>query len=183
MSARRWWNDEQHRAELEAKVGTGSWRVVANKRIPGRVIKIIYAGYKIALPDDTEQTVNPDTMEVIDAEGEAYDAAVLTWQASKDEVLRQKAEQKAAEEAKIALQNSCLHTSSTHQLTAAAAGCDVYETTCDTCQRCLRRSWSTAYDNDPDDHVADWDWWCREYNKLYGSQPNRANYVIDENMR
>lgn len=143
--SRRWWDDQGYQIQLNEKIDTRTWFVVANDEIPGRVVKIIYAGYKIQLPDDSTTIVNPAKDKVLDASNEEYAIAVEAWQARKDAAQRAR-NAILEEEAKLKQkQKQCLHVSSKHECVTSAAGCDIYETLCLDCGKVLRRSWATAY--------------------------------------
>ncbi len=184
---RSWWNDENRKAELTAKIESSeNWYVSFEDNVPAKVIKLIYAGYKVLLPDNTERTVNPDSMMVTDVSSHDYPQLAALW-TEKQSVLNA---EKAARDAvilaeKIALQelqNSCLHVHTATNQVMKAAGCDMDDTHCTTCNKVLRRSWSTAYDRDPDDHISDWAWWEREYMRLYQQVPKRSDYKVVEKI-
>lgn len=78
------------------------------------------------------------------------------------------------------LQVSCVHENTQEVEVARVPGCDINDTNCITCGKILRRSWCTASDNDPDDHISDWNWWVREYNQRYHETPKASSYrVVD----
>lgn len=183
FGSKRWWNDEAYKAELSARADTGSWYVVADN-VPGRVVKIVYAGYKIQLPNKNEVIVNPDTLggKLIDASVEEYPEFVSSWQAKEDARLQVIRDAETARVAKLEEQRLCLHPSCVTYTVVKAAGCDIDDTYCAVCDKILRRSWSTASDRDPYDHISDWTWWVREYQRLYQQTPNRVDYNVVETI-
>ena len=151
--------------------------------VPGRVIRVVYAGYKIKLPDDSEVIVSPDTLgdKLKEVTVEQYPEFVASWQTREDARLQQIRNVETARLAKLEQQRACQHPRAETYTVVEAAGCDIHDTYCLSCDKILRRSWSTAYDRDPDDHVSDWDWWVREHTRLYKQAPNRVGYnVVDE---
>ena len=178
-----WWNDETYKAQLTVRADSGSWHVVADG-VPGRVIKIVYAGYKIQLPNNSEVIVNPDFLgdALKDVSVDDYPVYVSAWQAKEDERLKGIRDAETARLAKLEEQRQCLHPSCVTYTVVKAAGCDIDDTYCDVCDKIMRRSWSTASDRDPDDHISDWAWWEREYQRLYQATPNRADYKVVETM-
>ena len=183
-AARRWWFDEEYKAELTSKAETGHWYVVAGD-IPGRVCAIVYAGYKITTPDGKQIIVSPDIYKetLREVTHEEYVVSETAWQQRMAEKQRQIELCEAARLAHLQIQAQCLHERSDSRIVAAAAGCDIYDTMCQDCGKVLRRSWSTAYDRDPNDQVSDWDWWVREYKKLYKQIPNQADYSLVESIQ
>lgn len=182
FGAKLWWNNEQYKEELTAKADAGAWFVVADE-VPGRVIRVVYAGYKIKLPDDSEVIVSPDTLgdKLKEVTVEQYPEFVASWQTREDARLQQIRNVETARLAKLEQQRACQHPRAETYTVVEAAGCDIHDTYCLSCDKILRRSWSTAYDRDPDDHVSDWDWWVREHTRLYKQAPNRVGYnVVDE---
>lgn len=175
---RSWWEDETTNAQLNERVAAG-WFVVNKKSpepVPGKVVKICYAGLKVAWEDKTLSIILPDN--AVDLTAEEFEEAARNFH---ERAARLAAEQKAAREAEEARpKRKCDHPSSTTEETARAAGCDIYDTTCTVCGQLLRTSWSTAYDKDPDDLITDWDWWVAEYRRLYNQTPNRADYKVQE---
>lgn len=179
VSGRRWWNDADYQASLTSRADAGSWFVVAGG-VPGKVIKIVYGGYKIQLPDDSTLIVSPDIYKdtLVDVRIEDYPSHVEAWNAVKAEEKRQRDQAAAERLAFLHKQSLCLHESTESYISAAAAGCDIHDTVCLSCEKMLRRSWATASDRDPDDHVSDWDWWVREYQRLYKQVPSPVDYKI-----
>lgn len=179
--ARLWWTDEAYKESLEAKVATNEWKIsVGVNKDPAIVIKVIYGGYKVTYPNGVTEVVNPDKTTVEDIDQGTYDELKVGFEARLEEERKRK---QAIEDARIALalkQKNCQHTETSTGITMAAAGCDIHDTWCLECNKELRRSWSTASDRDPDDEVSDWDWWCREHTKLYGSAPKRSDYKVVE---
>lgn len=45
----------------------------------GKVINIVYAGYKIQLPDNTERIINPSTSKIVDLSSEDYENFRKEW--------------------------------------------------------------------------------------------------------
>jgi hypothetical protein len=179
----RWFNDEHYKAQLMTRVGTGSWYVVADN-LPGLVVNVVYSGYKIQLPDGSTTIVNPDKLgeKLRDVTPEEYPQHVAAWN---EVVAAREREAEAARQAIAALaakQAACLHPETVSYYSCRAAGCDIEDTYCKVCDKVLRRSWSTASDRDPDDHVSDWAWWVRKHERLYQQTPTRANYVIVESI-
>jgi len=181
--AKRWWNDQAHKSELTARAEAGDWHVVADD-VPGQVIKIVYAGYKIKIPDGAEVIINPDTLgeKLRDVTIEEYPEFVAVWLAKDAKRIEGVKAAEAAHVAKLVQQSGCLHPSCQTRTVVKAAGCDIDDTCCNACGKILRRSWSTASDRDPDDHVSDWNWWVREYNRLYNQTPNATDYKIVETI-
>jgi hypothetical protein len=179
--SRRWWNDSAYQAELTSRCESGAWLIVADK-IPGKVIKIVYAGYKIQLPDNSTTIVNPDSLKDLlrDVSAEEYPVYEQAWLEEKADADRKRQEIEAIRLAKVQAQLACLHVSTETYNSCSAAGCDIYDTYCKECDKVLRRSWATAYDRDPDDHVSDWGWWVREHVRLYQQEPRRENYNVVE---
>lgn len=179
FAARKWWNDTDYQATLTARADAGSWFVMAGS-VPGRVIKIVYGGYKIQLPDDSTLIVSPNMLKdsLKDVSEEDYPAHVDAWKADKAEEQRRRQQATDEHQAFLHKQILCVHDSTETYISAAAAGCDIYDTVCNACEKVLRRSWSTASDRDPDDHVSDWQWWVREHQRLYNQTPSSVNYNI-----
>lgn len=179
---RKWWNDSEYQDSLTSRADAGSWFVVAGN-IPGRVVKIVYAGYKIQLPDDSTLIVNPDKQTVIEVPEEEYLTHVAAWNVMKAEEQRLREQVESELQAFLLKQSHCLHESSESYISAAAAGCDIYDTVCNVCEKVLRRSWATASDKDPDDHISDWQWWVRECQRLYKKAPTTTTgYKIVESI-
>lgn len=182
---RRWWHDAKYQAELTAKAETGCWFIKPGDELVGKVVRIVYSGYKIQLPDGTTSIVNPDQNSncLVDLTPDQYMEEEAMWwshKAAHAKILQE------VEDARLAIvfrQSQCLHEETSTEKVAAAAGCDIYDVTCDACAKILRRSWATAYDKDPDDRISDWNWLVRESNKLYGLSPNKSNYVIVESIQ
>lgn len=118
------------------------------------------AGYCILLPDGDMITVNPDKTDVLDVSCTCNDYAVLAeeWRARRIETQRLQEEELARHLALFEKQRVCLHQDYTTTKIIEAAGCDIYDTVCTACDKILRRSWSTAYDTDPNDCIGDWCW-------------------------
>jgi hypothetical protein len=179
---RRWWNDEHHKIHLNEKVCNGNW-FVKTPHLLGKVIQVIYAGYKIEMPDGRLENINPDQCQVDDLTSEEFHEQEVVWS------IRNKAEQEATEKLKASAsaherdiklkQMACLHPTTQENEVLRAAGCDISDTHCTVCMKVLRRSWSTAYDRDPNDHISDWAWWLREYKRLYSPHvPSVTDYEI-----
>ena len=184
---RRWWNDESLKVGLMAKIESNEgWHVLIYGTVPARVIKIIYAGYKVLLPDNTECIVNPESNSIVDISSHNYGQQVPIWCEEQRLLKLQNDEREAfALAARLAFeerQRTCLHQSTQTTEVARAAGCDINDTACCECGKILRRSWSTAYERDPDDHISDWEWWVRECMKLYQQEPKQSNYHIVEKI-
>lgn len=182
MSAtKRWWNDAALKSELTAKAEGSVWYVVAED-VPGQVIKIVYAGYKIRRPDAVEVIVNPDILgeRLREVTPDEFAESISAWLAKDAKRVEGVKVAEAAQVAKLEQQNSCQHPSNETRTVMKAAGCDIDDTCCKACGKILRRSWSTASDRDPDDHVSDWNWWVREHTKLYKQAPDVANYKVVE---
>ncbi len=179
---RPWWDDENLKQELITRVNSTEWHVKFSDGTPGRVILICWGGYKVQLPDGTTRLTNPNLCEVVDISDDNYTQLVDLWQAKQIQLTQEKAERAAKLEAeRVALelfQSNCLHESSTETEVMRHPACDITDTTCNTCNKLLRKSWSTNNDSDPNDHVSDWEWWCREHQKRYGSLPKRSNYDV-----
>lgn len=177
--SKRWWNDAHYKAQLEAKVSTGTWHVVAGNE-PGKVISIVYAGYKIQLPDGSTTIVSPDKLggHLKDVTPEEYAEHTAAWDEVQAEKQRAVEAEKLAREALLAKQEACLHDQTVTHNICSAAGCDIYDTYCSACDKTLRRSWSTAYDKDPNDLISDWDWWVRDHQRKYGVAPERSSYDV-----
>ena len=183
---RRWWYDETYKRELIAKVESKDWRIAMQKSIPAQVIKIVYAGYKIKLPDETEMIVNPDTVSFETVSYHDYAMMAKPWMEEQEKLNSKKLVENALQsEMKRSLelfQSNCLHCVTSNVEVMRTSGCDIDDTQCNVCQKVLRRSWSTYSDKDPDDHVSDWEWWCREHQRLYNQVPLLANYKIVEKI-
>jgi hypothetical protein len=182
VANRPWWNDEQLKSQLNSRIIDGNW-FVRTPRSVGKVIQIIYAGYKIELPDNRVENINPEQCQVDDITPEEFKEQSAIWSIRNNEEQVKAAEMKAnmlAHEQAIELkQSTCLHSATEEKEVLRGAGCDVSDTNCSVCLKVLRRSWSTAYDRDPKDHVSDWAWWLREHRRLYGTQaPNMTDYEI-----
>jgi hypothetical protein len=184
---RPWFEDGEYRNTLQEKIKNGWFiKFVHDGDItPTKVIQIIYAGYKVELPNKEIVTVNPNQKKIEDFESkDAYEQALGPWKEEADrkaEIRRQ--ELLAAQviiDAKLENQRNCLHDNVKTYCVVRAAGCDIYDTACVDCEKELRRSWSTAYDRDPDDVITDWDWWVRYYRKTYNAEPNPSNYQINQ---
>lgn len=180
--------------ELTQRANSGRWYVIARPTpsstpLPARVLRVIFAGYKVVSPDGVESNVNPEKplTEIVLNEGEdindhpEYQAALKEYEAE------QRAKKMAADEARrqeeevLELQRSCPHSDSPSGLIeecGGGAGCDVYTYSCSRCKKHLRTSYSTAYDRDPDDEIFDWNWWVRYYQKQYNGTPRREDYRI-----
>lgn len=184
MSSRRWIEDERYRAELEAKIATGKFFISTySDCLPGRVIRVIYAGYKMLSPDNQEQTVNliQDTT-VREINEEEYQQLVINWQKAKDKAEVLAREKTEAREKYLTMQKNCLHESIERIQVVKVAGCDIYDTICKGCGKALQRSWSTAYDSDPKDHITDWNWYVRYCAQNYNPSfhPKMEDYEIVE---
>ena len=176
---RSWWNDENRKAELTGKIESSeNWYVSVENGTPAKVIKIIYAGYKVLLPDNTERTVNPDSILVTEISAHDYAQLVAVWTQKQTVINAQNAARDAERNALAELQQTCLHVNTQTNQVLKAAGCDIDDTHCCTCKKVLRRSWSTAYDRDPKDHVSDWEWWVREHTRLYQQEPRIGDYKV-----
>ena len=181
-SVRSWWDDEDLKNDLTIRVNSAEWYVKFKDGTPGRVMLICWGGYKVELPDGKTRLANPNFSEVIDVSCESYPQLVEVWHAKQVQIAQEKIEQEARVNAgKAALelfQTNCLHETTTSTDVMRHPACDVNDTTCLTCGKLLRKSWSTNNDRDPNDHISDWEWWCREHQKLYGSLPNRIDYDV-----
>lgn len=183
MADRPWFSDEGINSQLNQRILDGNFFIIVNDKIPGKVIKIIYAGYKILLPNDSEMTVYPLKDNIVDLNEEAYLLAVEQWKSDNEKEKARLEEIKKNHDAFLLKQKLCKHDQTTKNQVVKAAGCDIYDTNCNICNKILQRSWSTAYDNDPDDEISDWDWWEREASRLYnGWKPEKKNYKIVENI-
>jgi hypothetical protein len=155
--------------------------------LPGQVIRIVYAGYKILAPDGTESILNPDNStfeEIILNTGEdianhaEYHTAVTRFQQQLDELRQMEQKKIQQEQERKALQSQCLHRGDLVEEETRSPGCDVYEAHCAICGKFLRRSLSTNADRDPDDDIGDWDWWVYYYQKKYNATPDRKDYCL-----
>jgi hypothetical protein len=177
---RPWWDDVHYREILSNRVASTDWYVVFNDGTPGKVVLVCWGGYKIQLPDGATRLTNPN--DVSDILHDNYAELADVWNAKQSQLALAKAEQESKVEAdKIALeliQTNCLHEITTEIEVQKHPACDVMDTTCNTCGKLLRKSWATNNDRDPNDHISDWNWWCREYQKRYGSLPNHADYDV-----
>eukprot|EP01039_Chlorochromonas_danica_P012852 gene12852-14805_t len=191
--SRPWWNDAALKEELTQRADSGRWYVIARPTpssvLPARVVRVIYAGYKVVSPDGIESNVNPEKplTEIVLSEGEdindhpEYQAALKEYE-EEQRVKKQAAdEDRRQKEELLEQQRTCLHSDSPSGLVeevARGAGCDVYYYSCPRCLKHLRTSYATAYDRDPDDEITDWDWWVRFFQKQYNGTPRRENYRI-----
>jgi hypothetical protein len=180
---RRWFNDEGYKASLEQKINTGKFYISYSNgmfEVPARVIRIIYAGYRVVLPNEEEVTVNlwkePSVREVSEEE---YQSLTQNYFVELEKIKARKAQEALELQQHKDFQMACLHEKTTEIQVVKAAGCDIDDTTCEMCQKILRRSWSTAYDRDPNDLVSDWEWWLRECKKRHGDYvPKKEDYDI-----
>ena len=181
--SRQWWDDNTYRIQLEQKVESGAWYISAES-VVGRVIKVIYAGYKVELPDNSVTIVKPDQCGdcLKDITIEEYHNLVKAWNDLNTERLNRIADFEKFRLDKLGQQNSCQHQDSKNYLSASAAGCDIYDTVCSICNKVLRRSWSTAYDRDPKDHISDLDWWRREHMRLFQQDPLPTDYIVVDRL-
>eukprot|EP01031_Cornospumella_fuschlensis_P047170 gene47170-57771_t len=183
MSAfgRPWWDNEVYKNELMARVSCNNWYVVdKTRRIAGKVMMICYSGYKVQFLTNAE-VLNPDVLTDITAE-ECSELQRLE-RAHAEEQARIAEETKNMKKFDIFF-DLCPHERVKEEQTCRAAGCDIYDTTCLRCEKLLRRSWSTAYDRDPDDLITDWKWYVEYYKKKYNQTdpPRRENYNIQESV-
>lgn len=187
---RIWWNDESRKEELSLRVATGRWYVISKDTsndvvLPGKVIKVIYAGYRIRNCRGVECIINPEKLTITDvllaenediAQHEQYQLAVQQFEVQ--EASKQKAidERNRVEQEKLDFQQQCPHSEDDSGLVVSKGGgpgCDVSEYSCATCQKFLRRTYATAYDNDPEDDIGDVDWWARYCRKHFQPEPPR----------
>jgi len=184
FSGRPWWDNEQYQSQLNDRIAQNSWYVSSNGGDCGKVIKIVYNGYKIELPDGNEKIVHPVKDRVKDLTIEKYEEAVIHFHKMKAEHESRLQAVKDEKEMKRKRQQECQHEETFEQHVVKAAGCDIYDTSCLICEKTLRRSWSTAYDKDPDDCLTDWQWWLRECIKQYGKDyvPKREDYNIVDSL-
>jgi hypothetical protein len=167
IDERIWFNDENYKSQLDLRVATGefftSWEDCEGTA-SGLVTKIIYAGYKVKLPGGSEIIVNPNKTAYQSASNdevtkEEYESIAAAWIIRNDEKQRVRLElerEKSEREAqRLAKQMACKHEIKDlkDEKVGGAAGCDIYEVSCLACCKVLKRSWATAYDKDPDDHV------------------------------
>jgi hypothetical protein len=184
MNSRPWWDDENYQAKLNEKIATGQWYVSARGgRTCGKVIKIAYNGYKIELPDASTVIIHPIKDRVKDLNEEQYQKALKVYEDFQEQERQRIQSIRDAEEALRKKQAECLHEDTNESCVIKAAGCDVDDTVCNTCGKVLRRSWSTAYDRDPDDAISDWNWWVRTCVRLYGKEPRREDYNVCEDIQ
>ena len=170
MQARRWWNDDDYRQELSQRAATGNWFIRQNETgIVGRVTAIIYCGYKVQIPSGSLVNVDLTTYTVSEISADEYNEKIVEWVAREESIrlheLSMSAhveEPRAAQIYEHAAASSCLHLSVISSTIIRVAGCDIEDTVCSDCHRILRRSWSTAYDRDPPDHISDWNWYLRK---------------------
>ena len=95
---------------------------------------------------------------------------------------RESATQTSAEEGDER-RRSCLHESTVIEEVTRVTGCKIDDTRCVACKKVLCRTWSTAYETDPKDHISDWSWYQRECALLYENfVPDIKNYVIVEKV-
>ena len=179
---RKWFIDLEYKQVLENRIKLGNWRVICNNSIPVEVVRIIYAGYECRLPDGNITIVNPDKCEVKDADDEEYQQVVSSWLFDQEKLLQEKAVAAATHQSRLLIQKQCLHDTTHTYDVVRAAGCDISDTSCLSCGTVLRRSWSTAYDKDPDDHISDWEWFVKEHQRLYNQSPNIESYHIVDSI-
>ena len=184
--SRPWFEQGQYRDSLEEKIAQGWFISVNDGDMVGQVTRLIYAGYKLLLPDQTERNINPNNDKVEDIPSENREEAFDKWTKKNNEIVKVQIQlnlQRQEEQTrKKEHQATCLHEKVTSECVVRAAGCDIYDTTCDTCGKCLRRSWSTAYERDPDDLISDWNWWKRYYKKQYNGEPSLNDYSVVEEI-
>lgn len=185
MSARPWFDEGSHKDSLLAKIVEDNFYISLRGGVPAKVTKLIYAGYKVIYPTGLEENINPNTFGVKDITKEEYDALVGPYleQEDKKRAEIQEVKRKEAEElARVkALQASCLHDEIFIKETARAAGFSSEDYHCCSCDKFLRCSMSTAYENDPNDIIGDWPWFLRYCQKTYGNYvPKRSDYEIFE---
>ena len=179
---RKWFIDLEYKQDLESRIKLGNWRVICNNSIPVEVVRIIYAGYECRLPDGNFTIASPDKCEVKDADEEEYQQIVSSWLLDQEKIRQEKAVAAAMHQSRLLIQNQCLHDATHTYDVARAAGCDISDTSCLSCGKVLRRSWSTAYDKDPDDHISDWEWFVKEHHRLYNQLPNMESYHIVDSI-
>eukprot|EP01040_Poterioochromonas_malhamensis_P004682 gene4681-5017_t len=174
---RIWWTNEEYKERLNQRIASNDWFVcILNENSPGKVIKVIFAGYKVELPDGVSCNVHPSkTRDILQDEYEELKVLYFQRLREKEEEAKRREDERLA---KLELQRQCQHTNVREEDVVKAAGCDITDTFCIDCDKRLRRSWSTAYDRDPNDHISDWDWWCRYYQSRYNSQPRRSDYEV-----
>jgi TPP-dependent indolepyruvate ferredoxin oxidoreductase alpha subunit len=156
----------------------------SSRKHVGQVIRTIYSGYKLKLPTGQEVNVNLLKDEISEFSSfEEYEVAVDIW---KEEESAIEAKRHAIEDAKQAMlqkQTHCLHEEVQEVSAFRIAGCDINDLVCKDCEKCLKRSWITAYENDPTSLIADWDWFVRYCFKSYnGYVPNQEDYDIVPNI-
>lgn len=198
---KRWWNDLEYKEQLEQRLATENWFMLLtvenpNQTVhtPGKVTKIIYAGFKLLLPDGkTTITINPDNpgknstlKDIIRDEFDHYSQLWFDQEHQKELVAQEKERLKAE---KLAQQNRCEHGVTDQEIrviqTVKAAGYDEYEESCILCDKVLRTYCMTGYDSDPPDMISDWNWYLRIYRHKYGAgsrDPNPADYRIVETL-
>jgi hypothetical protein len=153
----------------------------------GQVLRLVYAGYKVRHPDGSEIIINPERYLVEDFDNvEIFESAASAWQEQADllccERTRLQAEAQATAEARLSLQAQCKHYHVQENCVLSVAGCDITDTHCLDCDKGLRRSWSTASDRDPNDHITDWTWWTRYCMTHYQQSPKPADYEVVDSL-
>lgn len=192
MTDHLWFNDEALHARYLGRIESGDdWYVSfvgdGERVVPGLVKRVIYAGFVVMMPNNELVTVNPDKCHVVDINHEEYLRQSESWFETQREVdaanTARLLEAQAAAVALQRLQSACEHEAYYSSVVVRVAGCDIEDTTCENCKKILRRSWSTVYDTDPKDQVSDWEWWEREYRRLYHPQvPHPDQYNIVDNI-
>lgn len=81
---RRWWNDESYNEELHQKIQSpDNWYIRYGEHDGedgiGKVVQIIYAGYRVQLPNNTTKIVNPDVVSLADVSANDYSQLVALW--------------------------------------------------------------------------------------------------------
>lgn len=135
--------------------------------------------------------LNPNqcTIQDVDANSYAIYKAMISEKLA--EVKRLQEQQKKEADDIIKFQSSCLHScidgvednSNTvvvlRTYTKASACCDIIDYSCSNCEKLLRTSYATAYDNDPKDLINDWEWFKRYHLHNYKCIPLETDYNIN----
>jgi hypothetical protein len=186
---RPWYDDGPQKAKLLERITDGLYIQFSNqgttRKQVGQVVRTIYAGYKVKVPTDEEVIINPQKDQIIHEFSNVgeYNIAVEAWKAE-EAVIREEARLKrqALEDARQAIlkkQADCLHENVDRVEVLCVAGCDINDVICTHCGKRLERSWSTAYENDPNSLISDWNWFLRYCHKTYnGYVPKQENYDI-----
>ena len=111
--SRPWFEEGVYRDNLQAKIDQDGFFVLLPYETPAKVLKLIYAGYKVQYPTGKEEVINLTNTTVQDITAEEYQVLVGPYLA-REEALKQQQEaatqQALLEKQRIqALQQSCLH--------------------------------------------------------------------------